>query len=153
MIAANELRIGNLVNYSVNGEPLHPGKITGLYNTEDDSKKGIIDYHYPLSFGHPIPLTPEILIACGFKYFKSDGISSFEDGASDPDGVTHCWEINIKRSDFVESHSISLVKWGEQDDFTFQLERGFYRQQIKYVHTLQNLFYFLSGGKELEIKL
>lgn len=66
MIQANEVRLGNLVNYRVNNEPLHIGKITGLYVTNDDQKKIVIDYHYPGVFGEPIELSPDILERCGF---------------------------------------------------------------------------------------
>jgi hypothetical protein len=62
----------------------------------------------------------------------------------------HYWDLSIKRTDLIDSHEISIVKWGDDEYFTFQLGRGTYRQQIKYVHQLQNLIYPLSGV-ELEV--
>jgi hypothetical protein len=134
MIQPNELRINNWV---------YVGDLLGQINA--DSFKSTKEFD-------PIPLMPKILIDAGFEYGKSDGISSFEEGESDPKGITHYWDKDIKRTDHVDGHSVTIVKWGEQEYFTFQLERGLYRQQIMYVHQLQNLWHSLAG-EELVINL
>lgn len=142
-----ELRIGNWVG------TFKPHKVNAIYLSHFTAADESGLQHNSLQYNLlPIPLTPEILIAYGFKYGKVDGISSFEDSQNDQSGVTHYWDIRIKETKFVDSHSISLVKWGEQEYFTFQLERGFYRQKIKYLHQLQNLYFALTGT-ELEINL
>jgi len=51
ILKSNELRIGNYLNYTVNGDKLHLGKVTLLNSTDG---VGTIDYHYPISFAQPI---------------------------------------------------------------------------------------------------
>lgn len=142
MIEVNQLRIGNWVKSQL-GELMQVKQLGIVGNPDYIFAQG------PEGFGmngfDPIPLTAEILEAVGAKYGKTDGISSFEEGESNAEGVTHYWDIGIKRTALIESHTICLVKWGEQEYFTFQLERGFYRQKIKFLHQLQNLYFFLSG--------
>lgn len=65
MIAANELRIGNWVNYlDING--LNPAQIEidDFINLKEDGEK-----NFPFS---PIPLTPEILEKCGAIVYEFD---------------------------------------------------------------------------------
>lgn len=147
---ANELRLHNWFMY---GQELRQVKSIfpeGVNHTQEIINGGadVAVLVTPIKFVSPVILTPEILEKCGFKYGKTEGITSFEDSDNDPDGTTHYWDIDIKGTELIESHSISLVKWGEQEYFTFQLERGFYRQKIKYLHQLENL-YFALAGKEL----
>lgn len=143
MIQANNLRIGNLVSEKVLGVC----KVWGMDNISAGLDNGDETEIYSINYANidPIPLTPEILEKAGFVYGKSQGISSFNEDGSDPEGITHYWDFDIKRTDRIDGHNISIVKWGEQEYFTFQLERGFYRQEIRYIHQLQNLIYCLSG--------
>lgn len=143
MIQSNELRVGNRFIRELHTSRgleydhdfvLTEGKMAELFG--DKILLALQDLF-------PIPLTPEILEKSGFKYGKSEGISSFDD--SEREGDTHYWDLSIKRTDLIDSHEISLVKWGEEEYFTFQLGRGTYRQKIKYVHHLQNLIYALAG--------
>lgn len=130
MINNRELRLGNWVNDYLN----NPVQIEALHFEVTPQVS-------------PIELSPELLERCGFKYGQAEGITSFEEGESDPDGLTHYWDFDIKRTEFVDSHSISIVKWGEQEYFTFQMGRGTYRQLIKYLHQLQNLIFCLTGNE------
>ena len=162
MVNAKELRVDNFVKCKKSNDAgyYRVSEIGGWIRRWDKKKKdeSFIDERlikinggardgetYGESDLKPIQLTPEILVACGFRYGKTDGITSFEDSNNDPDGVTHYWDKGIKRTELIDSHNISLVKWGKQEYFTFQLERGFYRQRIKYLHQLQNLYFTLSG--------
>lgn len=146
MIRANDLRVGNFIKFNNHLEKEKIIQVNLRFfaswaggRSQDEMKidEEISNYY------SGIELTPEILEKSGFKYFKSDGISSFDDDKKE--GDTHYWGLPIKRTDLIESHEISLVKWGEEEYFTFQLGRGTYRQQIKYVHQLQNLVYPLAG--------
>lgn len=130
MIKANELRIGNWVNYNINGEQLHSGKITGIYNTQDEPSRGVIDYHYPLVFGQPIPLTPEILEKAGFESVR--------------------WSMGSYNWVHRES-KICFKRLKTQGDVV----RFMAHNRITHVtslHQLQNLYFALTG-EELNINL
>lgn len=75
-LTANELRIGNKVYYTVSGSTKYIGEITKLWKS-DNGITGTIDYHYPLSFGEPIPLSPEILEKIDWAGFKKLNINSY----------------------------------------------------------------------------
>jgi hypothetical protein len=152
MIKANDLRVGNVIKFNNHLEKEKIVQVNLRFfaswaggRSPDEMKidEQISNYY------SGIPLTPEILEKCGFKYGKVDGVSSFNDD-SEREGDTHYWDLSIKRNDLIDSHEITITKWGEQEYFTFQLGRGTYRQQIKYVHQLQNLVYPLAGV-ELEV--
>lgn len=102
MIKANELRVGNWV-LDFAGKPVKVVR-TSLNKV-------------PLEM--PIPLTPEILLACGFAK-----------------GIDNKWRV-----------------W-DNDSFYIYGSNGFYAPyvmpEIKYLHQLQNIYYWLSG-EELEI--
>lgn len=146
MIQENELRRGNYILYL---NELYV--VTGMKEESEvrrlrvyfQTLNGELKNAKLLNWITPILLTPEILENCGFKYGKVEGISSFYE--SEREGDTHYWDLSIKRTDLIDSHEISIVKWGDDELYTFQLGRGTYRQQIKYVHQLQNLIYPLAG--------
>ncbi len=164
-LSASELRIGNFI---IDDDGLY-SKVVGLspfeHSVRCDEEEGcelILDV-YELNgtvstgmlcnsnFATPIPLSPDILLSAGFKYLKEEGVSSFEE-FHNPDEDTHCWSFNVKSTDLIDSHEICLVKWGEEEYFTFQLGRGTYRKKIKYLHELQNGMFFLTG-EELTINI
>ena len=157
MINANELRLGNWVNEEVLGDVIvsdiqKDGSIWVEAKGLNLQHEPTIE-HYHLIKGNfePIPLSPDILLSAGFKYLKVEGVSSFEE-FHNPDEDTHCWSFNVKSTDLIDSHEICLVKWGEEEYFTFQLGRGTYRKKIKYLNELQNGMFFLTG-EELTIEL
>ena len=64
MINANELRIGNWINYlDINGVNPAQIEIDDFINLKEDGEKD-----FPFT---PIPLTPEILEKCGFVMHKT----------------------------------------------------------------------------------
>lgn len=66
MIQVNELRIGNWVMV---GKMTEPTRVFSLnYNRNSDYIGYLINASIPGSHLYPIPLTPEILEKCGFKY-------------------------------------------------------------------------------------
>jgi hypothetical protein len=97
----------------------------------------------------PVDLSEDVLLKCGFKYGVVNGVSSFEEDNRD-DENTYYWDLKIMQSDSVDYFTFSLVKWGQQEYFTFSFQ--LLRVRIKYVHELQNLIYALTK-KELEIQL
>lgn len=122
-LTANELRIGNKVYYTVsNTGKKFIGEITKVWKS-DNGMTGTIDCHYPLSFGEPIPLSPEILGRCGFKW---------------NDGIDH-WVINWGRNGvhFIKKDSAYI-------GYSFELGKHHYKV-VEYLHELMNLFYSLTG--------
>lgn len=136
---ANELRIGNKVNYTVSGYQKHIGEITGINKTED-GLKAVIDYHYPLSFGEPIELSPEILDKCGFKR-NGDKNSQyyFKDGIRYHPGSKH---LKILRG---------CDKAGESQAGCCGTSLGD-SIIINHLHQLQNIYFALTG-EELTVNL
>ena len=96
----------------------------------------------------PMAITPEMLNFSNFQYGSTEGIASFDEDRSE-EGNTHYWDLLVKGSDVIDSFHFSLVKWGEQEYFTFS--HHMLRVRIKFVHQLQNLFFAITG-LELEIK-
>jgi hypothetical protein len=118
MIQAKELRIGNLVYHKNNAEP-------GLQQDEwainwVGSYDIATSIDYPQNY-KPIPLTPGILEACGFK-----------------------WAANIHR--WVHGCGYRLI----QHNYGFDSGIGdgsFLQPPLKYLHQLQNLFFTLTGSE------
>ena len=127
MIKANELRIGNWVNYiDING--LNPAQIEieDFINLKEDGEK---DFAFS-----PIPLTPEILEKCGFEkeLFEMSGCE--------------VWHVpntlwRIARS-YRDENEYKL--WHERiSPPTWNLKT------LEYLHELQNIIYALTG-KEIK---
>lgn len=124
MIKANELRVGNKVYYTVSGSKKHIGEITQVVKTEDGIK-GTIDYHYPLSFGEPINLTPEILEKCGFEWsIYHQAFHKHSDGHETYD-LNECYPSGYQFSTFKKQALIGIP--------------------VKHLHQLQNLYFALTG--------
>jgi hypothetical protein len=136
MIAANDLRIGNWLDF--NGKMQRVGLIDLDLDDEGEELVASIEEYdttYILRNGKikPIPLTPEILEACGFV---NDSILLF--------GYTYLeleaddgWNVFIKQDDRPQQGTLNVV---------------LLQNSIYYLHQLQNLFYALTGI-ELQIKL
>jgi len=138
MINAKELRIGNNIFYPDRDNQGYPKKIGVVTQISDNFVwvDGNISNSYNLLTIHPVSLTENILLKCGFET-KDD------------------WWFNIHIFEF-STLAISIKeKYGEitwsppHDKRNFKvLEYPF----LQYVHQLQNIYYSLTG-KELEVKL
>lgn len=129
MINVQELRIGNIVQYTVAGSNVHIGEITGI-NKTSDGMKAVIDYHYPQSFGSPIQLSVSWLERFGFIERPN------------------CQDWYIRLGE-LESTILSYRR-GELRICPSN-SRPALAIPIEYVHLMQNCFYSLTGT-ELTIK-
>lgn len=84
---------------------------------------------------HPIPLSEEILLKCGFDANYESGFVAYKTDAKDAYG--HAFDISL-----VEDNTNSTFNY-----VCWDINCG-----MKYVHELMN-FYFAITGKELELKL
>ena len=133
MIKANELRIGNIINYQ------GVKKIVNSLSSESIDVCYLANYgefkypNTPIEHIKPIPLTEELLLKCGFisRSFKMSDISIKKD--------TNLYTLVY---DLIKSECYLDL------DFTFMTLDN----EIKYLHQLQNLYFALTG-EELEIKL
>lgn len=131
MIQANELRIGNWVDF--NGEK---ARISQLWEMEAIFKCGDSALYSELK---PIPLTGEILLKAGGKRFDEDKIILM---LNDPS--THLvlmkvgthWFPQIEQTGEFASEGVNVV----------------FLNFIDYLHQLQNLFFALTG-EEIKIEL
>jgi hypothetical protein len=120
MLAANELRIGNLVNDNALGN-----------NIEMDALDISVCVDNPERY-EPIPLTAEILEKCGFvkEILEMSGCSVFTKGNSwkiahkyrDGDNEFHLWHTQVSPPTW------SLL-------------------QVSHLHTFQNLYFSLTGAE------
>jgi hypothetical protein len=119
MVTVNTLRIGNWVS---NGEKYYTVDINMLYDIATNE-------NFPIE---PIPLTPEILEACGFK--KWDSVDNRFNHA-EPN-----FDIEF------ENALYHRIIWESREEVYEPFDTPF-----QYLHELQNKFYFATG-KEIEIK-
>jgi len=91
--------------------------------------------HYDSFDLQPIPLTPEILEACGFKKM-SDGSNDYL-GLATYNGI----EKGILRFYDLDVKAVALF-----------VKENMIGTNLYYLHQLQNIYYLLTG-RELEIKL
>lgn len=129
MIAAHELRIGNWVNYSFFFKKEQIYRACKILAIKLDGV-ALDDIHGVLSVGFndslsPIPLTPEMLLACGFSEskYKEELKIDLPEYAIQLKPVKKNWEV-----------------WGCS-------KRGVYLQfltQTKSLHHLQNITYSLT---------
>lgn len=122
MINANELRIGNFIMVVDEDSSV---RVTGIWDE-------VVKYKESGEVAgrlKPIPLSPEILEACGFE--------------------------KTKRSDQFKLEDIIIGAW-EENEFVFLRTDGYdvfpRMPLIRYLHQLQNLYFALTG-KELQINL
>lgn len=142
MIQVSDLRIGNKVKcaisndagiYTVLGIPAWGfdgcGDGTDPLVLIDRCPKELV----PERKIHPIPLTPEILLACGFGYDRSNEYWTFY-------SLPNNWHIGESCHN-EPSAGVEKGKfyWGEN------------YKEIKSLHQLQNLYFALTGS-ELEYK-
>lgn len=88
-----------------------------------------------------VPLTEEILLKCGFMVDDDMGLNRSDNKRKiyRDKNIT----LGIDEDD-------SIKRWQEVDDYWYSCFSG---EPIRFVHELQNIYYWLSGKKELEINL
>ena len=125
---ANELRIGNLVNYNEGGI----FKVIGIYEFGLDVEDNIEATYMEYENFHPISLTEERLLKFGFSIINENSA-----------GKEYGYVI-----DGVYSSALTFIHWK-----TTKNAGKFFRGdlQLKYVHQLQNLYFALTG-QELEVE-
>tara|TARA_R110000796_G_scaffold220326_1_gene336434 strand:- start:65 stop:484 length:420 start_codon:yes stop_codon:yes gene_type:complete len=137
---ARELRVGNFIidkafpelnnpKYNCIVERVGDGWIAGCNDDEGE----------PEDCFDPIPLTEEWLLSFGFEQMSSWG---------DIDG----WWVSLSIQETINKFGISFHR--ETNFMEFYYDHGGLGQQeieIKYVHTLQNIYFALTS-KELTIK-
>lgn len=125
MITANELRIGNWVQFKDNLYQIDVVSKHFPFLNTDEFGVGVVHYNNM----QPIPLTPEVLEKCGLKRHKC-GIS----GADMWQGMDG-WSI--------DNHFFS--GWLFRGNGKELKLVGYYNSEIKYIHQLQNLYFALTG--------
>ena len=127
MIASNELRIGNYFQWS---EIASMGIGIDFIKRAED-----IDKHNQLK--DPIPLTEEWLVKLGFDIITENN-----------DGTKNYWNKHKDCSVDVETYLLAnKIEVG----FRYRIYERKRTKQIIYVHTLQNLYFALTG-QELTYK-
>lgn len=129
---ANELRIGNLVQYGVLDVPVKSIHIESVLKKEVsiyvELNEKLNHYCVLIHDVSPIPLTEKWLLKFGFQARYTIGHSAQYYINENP--VTHDWMLSIL--------------WLEGDNCPFY-KNGHHK--IKYVHQLQNLYFALTGDE------
>lgn len=128
---ASELRIGNYLQYTNDSRVKEDRRNKYFKVIPDDivflSENKSIDYV------HPIQLTKEILLSCGFDTNYKKGYIG----------------IDVNHTNFTLTYPCVLGEWQKSFVYqydTFNLPRF---RELRYLHELQNLFFALTG-KELD---
>ena len=128
MIQANELRLGNWVNYPNDDTKYKVLEIfeTGISVIDSDYGAKIEFYQFS-----PIPLTPEILEKCGFIKLRNN------------------WSENVP-----DTFKINLLNLNNGDGILNLILNAVNAPcpKVKYLHQLQNI-YFCLCEEELKIEL
>lgn len=125
MIQANELRLGNLIDFeglpSVVKEIDSQGVVVFIGETGETEWIDLFQFN-------PIPLTEEILLKCGFEKIENN------------------WKV-------LSYSNVFYFSWERLAGSAFSLDNeSIYLPHIEYLHQLQNLYFALTG-EELEINL
>lgn len=132
---ANELRIGNLIEYFYPHEEEWGTLSVSIEDLEDVHKESF----------RPIPLTEDWLLKMGFEYRNENkGIGAILDLKKHPE--------NTEVAEWKFHKSVAFVhdKNDEKDVYVTMLSHPT-AYKIYYIHQLQNLYFALTG-KELTIK-
>lgn len=117
MLRPEELRIGNWV-FDTEGKP---------NQVNMDALRYLNSYgNTPICQVHPIPITEEILLKCGFIW---------DDFENDPPDWL-CWKVGAK----------STLQTDRSVNFSFiEFTTILGRIKVQYLHQLQNLYFALTG--------
>lgn len=147
-LQANELRIGNWIN-----DPLlkREVRVDGIEPNWDylwlNYKNGSGQYKSMIKDIEPIPLTEEWLEKLGFEFYDYDVFDKDEDG--DMKAIYTAFRIKNGTTEYRvdiqpdEKHSFN-IKWLWSEEVVLS--------SVLYVHTLQNLFFALTGKELTERK-
>jgi len=140
MIKANELRIGNLVEYG--GEYCKVVSLfdDGIFSFDDENND---TYSSETTTPNPIPITPQILWKANFIV---DCVSTHDYKRFDLTTIQTSYLIG----DFDEKYfEISSTQNDRDGEIVYNHNK---RANLKYLHQLQNLYFALTG-EELKIEL
>jgi len=127
-------------------ENLLPGNVV-IYHSPEGDKYCHLDAQdiYNISTGYmdndkvhsPVPVTPEVLLRCGFKKYKDANAGN----------VWKSFRYKHICIDYRTKTSRGIIVWYDNnDDYGITLPS----LNIKYLHQLQNLYYFMTGT-ELDV--
>lgn len=129
MVRAEELRCGNKVLISTEISDVTCISVDGISASSKTA-------HYafePFEFVQPIPLTPEILVKCGFEDWSGDTQYGKFGLVMNDINIIFAYKIKEKIFERVDVDEFSIY-------------------HINYIHQLQNLYFALTG-EELIINL
>jgi hypothetical protein len=136
---ANDLRIGNLVNYLIIDEMDERKKWFEVSEIDYDDLRIIQNKHEVNQDYQPIQLTEEWLLKFGFFVENFD----YSIPISDCEVV---WLTLIPQDEECTAYSVCVTQTDEDE-----LDQNVFLSDISYVHQLQNLYYALTN-KELIIQ-
>lgn len=146
MINIKELRIGNFVKDSTGNfiliTSIHSEGVNLNYQEieTEDGDIMVLEPDYSLDQIEPIPLTTEILEKCGFEI--NDGLGYCSD---EKERIIYDF-----KGFYISFEDNKFFIWNEVDGDSYFSSAW---PEIKYLHMLQNKFYFDKlTGEELEIK-
>jgi hypothetical protein len=129
MIDRREINIGNYFGFVYIEPPLDP-QVYRVRNGFDIDTTSILLSTNSIT---PIHLTEDILLKCGFKK-TIDNRSN-------------------KEVFLISKNNCNVIMQNTEFGYCFIWESSFMAAQINSLHELQNIYYWLSGKKELEVKL
>ncbi len=133
MIDTKELRLGNLISYG-NDEYAHMVKVDGFYGDGLETSNSLDTFHGSVESFFPIPLTKGWVESLGFYFDVEDENGVYRRQV----GNNMDFMVDV----FTGEAGFSL---GWRNDFCHVWK------EVKYVHEVQNIIYFLSK-EELEVK-
>ena len=138
----NELRIGNYVN--IEGDVV---KVKEIYDKSIHYANGEYESYATEDFIQPIELTEEILVKIGFKKVFQSAVTKGR------------FELNINIGDCEFVNIVYHIYKSGNPNFNITQRRcasfcdnSIYKNNVKYLHELQNAYYCLTS-EELEVKL
>ena len=127
MVSSTELRIGNYINDAFNGRVEVRGVTKGGIWIRNEGFPGSENMF------SPIPITPEYLNLIGFKEYERRDTSHFRNFYTE------------------DKYGLALALIGDEyyakDSWSCLLTD----RNIKYVHEIQNMYFAITGGKELRV--
>lgn len=140
MIKAQDLRIGNLIWNPIQQCYVRVDLQVLSSIISDDYNKTKEEHRF-----QPIKLTEEILLKCGFTKYEWCTDCAFISYQG-----SHLMIRYYNESWHVTKTKVSTDSRGQKMSHGWNIVK---KDSIKYIHELQNFYYWTNGKKELEIKL